>query len=262
MLFRSVRGLDAATATTLGLRGDEHFFRLPASPSGDDSFGAALQIDLEDATSGLYTLQVEYGIARLVDGKYAGGRMLTQTTPLAVVNSRDSGFGAGWGLSGLLEIFPGDGGVVLSDGNGSEQIFLAPARAGDPFTPLSRDNSVLVQRPDGTFQRTLIDGTVQTFDANDKLASTRDRNGNETRFIWSGSGAEARLDAIADPTGDESLGTRFSYTTETAADGATWRLVREILHPGGRKTRFEYRSGDLVTITDPDGSSQIGRAHV
>ncbi|HND51600.1 MAG TPA: hypothetical protein PLV92_04355, partial [Pirellulaceae bacterium] len=259
-------GLDPAQATSLGLLGNENFFQLPTTMSKDESYGAGLQIDLSDGQSGVYTFTLDYGVEELRNGEYSGGRMVTQKAPVGVLNATKSAFGAGWGLAGQFEIFPGDGGVLLADGTGRMQIFLAPANYGDPFTPLVRDNSVLRQEPDGRFTWTKIDGTVFRFDHFNKLETITDRNNNITTFVYEPtSGGSERLVAIRDfgPGGQSNpaLTTTFSYSGGSGgaggggAGGGAGDRVRVITDPAGRRTLLDYdANGNLTRITDPDGT--------
>ena len=235
-------GLSVDDATILGLSGGENFFKLPGNMISTESYGAALQIDLSKAKSGLYTFSLDYGLFTLQNGKYTGGRFVTATQPVAVINSKDGMFGAGWGVGGFFEIFTGDSGVVLVDGNGNEQIYLAPQIKGQPFTSLSTaDYSTLVQMGNGTFERRMITGTLYDFDANGKLSLVTDRNGNKTQYITAGD----KLMKIIDPV---LLETVFDYNGDQ---------VSSVTDPAMRVTTFTYDGqGNLASITDPDKSQQ------
>ncbi|MBI4342102.1 MAG: hypothetical protein HY599_01900, partial [Candidatus Omnitrophica bacterium] len=102
------------------------------------------------------------------------------------------------------------------------------------------DFSLLREEPDGSFTRTLKDGTRLTFDALGRQTAEIDRNGNATTYA---SDAQDRLAAITDPAG---LVTTFTYTGG--------RLMR-ITDPAGRATQFLHDAqGNLLQITDPDGA--------
>jgi hypothetical protein len=161
----SADGMSSEEAFKLGLQGGENFYKLPGSAEKDATYGAALPIDLTDGPSGVYTFALDYGTFKETKDGYTGGRFVTQTTPVAVVNGTKSAFGAGWGIAGYMELFTGDGSVLLVDGDGNEQIFLAPQQFGQPFTPLGTDFSELRQNSEGNFVRRLRDGTVYEFDA-------------------------------------------------------------------------------------------------
>ncbi len=133
-------------------------------------------------------------------------------------------------------MFEGDTGVLLVDGNGSEQIFLAPQEFGQPYTPVALDYSELRQKTDGTFTRRMLDGTVYEFDADNKLSRSVDRHGNTTVFEHS----DGKLVSVTDPVG---LVTSFGYSGDRVAT---------ITDPAGRVTRFTYSGDTLTSITDPD----------
>src|SRR5664280_1588946 len=236
-------GLSAADAVKLGLSGGEMFFSLPATIPAGQTFGAGIPIDLSKLPTGLYTVQLDYGLFNKdPNGKYTIGRFFTFSEPYAVVNRSDGIFGAGWSLTGITEIFAGDNGVLLTNGNGSAEIYLAPAAVGDPFTSLSMaDSSVLIQLSDGTFELQLRGGSSEDFDSKGKLQSLTDRNGNPTLYSWSGN----QLISITDSVG---LVTQFNYTG---------KRVTSILNPDHQVTQLAYDgNGNLVSITDPDGAQQ------
>ncbi|MCB1099682.1 MAG: hypothetical protein KDN22_29190, partial [Verrucomicrobiae bacterium] len=233
----SADGLDLADAIAMGLEGGENFFKIPADLSKSVLAGAGIPIDLTEAPTGLYTLVLDYGLLTEKNGNFKG-RMETFTQPYAVVNATESPFGAGWGMDGYFRIYPGDGGVLLVDGNGGEQIFLAPEDPADPFTSLSLDYSSL-RLVNGKFERRMIDGTVYTFDGEGKLETVTDRNNNVTTYNYSGD----LVTSIVDPVG---LSTTFVY-----AGG----MVDRIIDPAGRITDLNYDGNfNLVEIIDPDGS--------
>ncbi|MCC6231852.1 MAG: hypothetical protein IT580_04370, partial [Verrucomicrobiales bacterium] len=214
---------------------------LPATIPENSTYGASIPIDLGDVPTGLYTAILEFGMFKPdANGKYTNGRFFTYTQPYAVVNSRDGLFGAGWGMGGLRELYLGDGGVLLVDGNGMEEIFLAPQTLGQPFTALSSaDYAELRQREDGTFILRDKYATEYEFNRDGKMVLMRDRNGLVTTYSW----AAEQLLSIRDPVG---LVTEFKYS------GAQ---VSAVIDPAGRRTEFGY-AGDknLASITDPDGS--------
>ena len=135
--------------------------------------------------------------------------------------------------------------MLLVDGNGTEQIFLAPQVAGDPFTPLALDHSELRQLESGLFVRRMLDGTIYEFNAQNKLAFVRDRNNNVTEYVYE----DNKLKEIIDPVG---LVTEFVYSGDQ---------VVKIIDPAGRETHLSYLVNDrgehqLVSITDPDDAQR------
>ncbi|TVR47529.1 MAG: tandem-95 repeat protein, partial [Puniceicoccaceae bacterium] len=229
-------GLDPVEAARLGLTGGEVVFEVPTSLEQGAAIGAGLPIDLGEVPTGLYTIVLEYGLFREnAEGRLVEGRFFTFSQPYAVVNSRGGMFGAGWGWGGLLELFPGDAGVLLVNGNGQEEIYLAPREIGEAFTSLSAaDHAELRQLADGTFVLRDKWANVYEFNRDGKLSILRDRNGNETHYQWAGDA----LVSITDPVG---LVTRFEGGERITA----------IVDPAGRRTVLEYEGDSLTAIIDP-----------
>ena len=223
-----------------GFEGDEHFYSLPVLET-NEVYGSSLWLDMRDADSGVYDLAYDFGLFRESTDGYTKGSFQTERELLAVVNTENSEFGAGWGIEGLLRIYSGDGALLIADGNGTEQIFLAPSTPGEAYTPLSLDRSVLRQTASGTFERKFIDGTVQEFDSDGLMTLVRDRNGNETKYSYD---SEGRIQKIVDPVG---LETHFFYVG---------KLITQIIDPAGRITELKYEGKNLTEIIDPDGSKR------
>ncbi len=220
------------------LSGGENFWKLP---QGGGSVDAALQIDLRTQASGQYDYTLNSGILGYASGAngYIGSTS-TSTGKVIIVNSVNSAFGSGWSLNGLQEIVKNnDGSVLLIDGDGQELLFQAGQTAGT-YTSPAGDFSTLKKSNDGTFERTLKDGTVYKFDASDRLTSTTDRQGNRTEYRYNASG---NLTQMVD---SNNLTTTFNYTGNR---------ITSIVDPIGRTTRMEYdTNGNLTKITDPDST--------
>ncbi len=146
--------------------------------------------------------------------------------------------------------------LAIGDFNGDAVLDLAVANARSNSVSILRgvpsgqtgfqsppgDFSVLVENSDGTFTRTLKDGTRIHFDSKGLQRSIVDRNANTTRFTYDG---DERLISITDPVGLEAT---FSYV------GA---LLRAITDPAGRRIQFEHdAAGNLTRISDPNGTSR------
>jgi RHS repeat-associated protein len=195
---------------------------------------AALQADLSNLPSNIYTYTIRSGFVR---GDQTGfsGALSASTGQVISVNSINSPFGAGWGLAGLQSIVVNDQGfALLIDGDGSEMRFIG---TGDAVYQSPPGDFTVLERVNGLFRRTTPDKTVYRFNANHQLASITDRLGNVVTYQYTGS----RLDKIIDPTGLETV---LTYTGSR---------VTTITDPAGRVTRLAYDStGNLLSIEDPD----------
>lgn len=219
-----------------GLTGGEHFFAIPL---GSQSFDVSIQADMNQLPSGVYTYE---STTRITRGAPFTGTSRTTSDRLIHVNSADSEFGIGWGLSGLTRLIENpDGSVLMVNGNGSELLFSAPVSVGEPYASPAGDFSTLIKLPNGRFQRTYTDQTVESFSDSHKLTRTTDRHGNETQFAYN---ATDKLESITDPVGQ--------ITTMRYVDGR----VAEIEDPAGRITTLSYLNGNLVGIQDPESSTK------
>ncbi|MEM6433273.1 MAG: peroxidase family protein [Cyanobacteria bacterium P01_D01_bin.115] len=219
-----------------GLDGGEHFWSLPTT-SGE-VVNAALQADLRTFESGVYDFSLDVGVYRSEGGRLTGSSR-GESGQLVHVNTINSAFGSGWGIAGVQEIVETtDGSVLIIDGDGSELLF---EKDGNGYQSPAGDFSTLEKQPDGTFRRTTKDQSVYTFDAENRLVSVEDTNGNETQHVYT----NGFLTKIIDPV---ELETTFSY--------AAGRLST-ITDPANRTTQFEYdAAGNLSKIIDPDNTAR------
>lgn len=110
------------------------------------------------------------------------------------------------------------------------------------FVSPDGDFSTLTGNPDGTFTRTLRDGTRVEYDASGLQTAVVDTNGNTTAFSYDASG---RLIAITDPVGE--------VTTLVYSGGH----LATITDPAGRVTTLTHDgAGDLASIQDADGTTR------
>ena len=227
------------TGDQFGLSGGEHFWTVPDQDNA--VVQGALQADLSDQASGVYTYQVERDIQTFDAAATFDPLRHTTTGTVTVVNRTDSPFGHGWSLAGWQEIVVNDDeSVLLLNGDGTHQIFQPPTEAGGAYVSQSGDYSRLERLADGTFQRTLRDQTVTTFNAQNQLTTVTDRNGNTLTY---GYDAVGQLATMRDAVG---LETTFTYT-----EGR----ITTITDPAGRETVLAYdAAGNLQSITDPDAA--------
>jgi RHS repeat-associated protein len=225
-----------------------HYWRL----SGDrGNPSTAIQMDLRGQSSGRYKYNLSAGFywgnfvirSNQQPEWVAGWVEKNAVGDFVNVNTIDSPFGSGWGLDGWQELIENsDGSVLLIDGNGGEQVFEKPRSAGAAYGSQSDDFSTFERLADGTFRRTMKDKTIYQFNNQNQLAVVRDRNGNETRYIYD---ANHRLIKMIDPV---SLETTFSYTGNR---------ISSITDPALRVTRLEYDSdGNLMRVIDPNTAAR------
>jgi RHS repeat-associated protein len=231
--------------TQYGLTGGENFWRVPIGIQSGYANGildAALQADLRTQPSGQYQYTVQRGIQYIDSSAPAFSPLgAAETATFIHVNRVSSPFGAGWSLAEWQEIIENpDGSVLLLDGDGTQLLFGSPPAAGSPYSSPPGDFSRLERLTNGTYQRTLTDQTIYAFNAQRRLVSIRNRNGNLTQYTYNAAG---QLTQITDPV---SLRTTFTYTSGR---------VTQITHPGNLITRLEYNAaGDLIKLTHPDNA--------
>jgi YD repeat-containing protein len=132
-------------------------------------------------------------------------------------------FGAGWGIIGLYELYTEADRVFVSGGNGN--LFTTLSRQGTGYLWIRQD-------------RTRIE-----FDADGRMATSTDLNGNTISYGHDGAG---RFSTRVDP-----LGRTTTFTYDAA------QRLSSITDPHGRATLFQVDgAGDLVRITNPDGSTR------
>ncbi len=232
---------------------DYNFWQAPVTSGPAD---AAVQVDLRQQPSGVYSYQVRSGMffVRPPEPCSGSGNICTPppptlvgtteiySDPLVFVNEIASPFGAGWGIVGLQRlIHEADRTVMIVDGDGSELVFNFDAQLNKYIAPPG-DFSSLERLGDGRFRRTMPDQLVYQFDVDGRLLSETDRNQNKTVYAYD---AQGRLTTITDPV---NLVTLFAYTGSK---------LSSITDPANRQTRFEHDAqGNLTRITDPDGTSR------
>src|SRR5262249_50636519 len=131
---------------------------------------------------------------------YAGGvagTPLTFSDQVLSNNQLHSPFGAGWSVD-ILDalVIRADQSVILETGVGATLFF--ERNSDGSYTSPTGDFSTLVRNGDGSFTRTLKDGTQYVFDPVGREVSVTDRNLNSTTFTYDSSG---RLVSVVDPVG-------------------------------------------------------------
>jgi YD repeat-containing protein len=193
--------------------------------------------------SGRYDYTLTSGILYL-DPDFLQGSLNSQPGKLVHINTINSPFGSGWGLSGWQELVENaDGSVLLIDGNGTEDVFEAPTNSGAAYVSPQGDFSTLEKLADGSWKRTGKDKRVYTFNQQGQISTMADPVGKITQYLYD---EQSRLSQIIDAVG---LATSFVYNEDNR--------VREIIDPAGRITTLTYDNyGNLQRLGEPDGTSR------
>ena len=110
------------------------------------------------------------------------------------------------------------------------------------FEGIDGDYSTVTANQDGTYTRTLKNGTQINFDANGLQTSMVDRNGNTTIYAYN---VNQQLETITDPVG--------KVTTLAYAGN----LLSSVTDPANRVTQFMHDSnGNLVQVLFPNGTTK------
>ena len=164
--------------------------------------------------------------------------------PLSMIlyyNSLDpcnGSLGRGWSHSYDISLVQNsNGSVLLKKGNWKRRLYT---RTNGSYVSQPWDSSTLVKKTDNTFVITQKDGTKYKFDANGKITSIVDRNGNADTFSFTGD----KLTTITDPGGRT---VTFAYDANS--------LLTSVTDPIGNAYSFTYTGGTLATITNPDGGT-------
>ncbi|MFC1664428.1 LamG-like jellyroll fold domain-containing protein [Pseudomonadota bacterium] len=196
-----------------------------------------------------------YGTRRLFKGPIDEVRVWNTARTKAQINSAMHASLDG-NESGLLMYYPmqdGSGSVVnnqagsdlnlalFSGSSAPTWVALNEGAEGD-FRTLEGDFATLQQDADGTFRRTLKNGTQYRYDSNGLQTQVVDRNGNSTTYEYDGS---QNLTSITDPVG--------KVTTLNYAGN----FLSAVIDPVGRITNFIHDGdGNLNQVIFPDGSSK------
>ena len=192
----------------------------------------------------------------------------------------DGSLGTGW--SDSFDIFvtkDQSGDVVLHQGNGVRRLY---ALSGSSYTSQPGDTSVLTKNAASTFLLTREDGTRFAFNADGKIATITDRNGNALTFTYArgllqnvtdGAGrsvtfsydASGKLATVTDPTGAiYSFSVGESLSSVVLPGGGTWSYTYDAgsflsskTDPNGNTTTYAYDAEHrLISATDPSGNTR------
>src|SRR5205823_847203 len=98
-----------------------------------------------------------YSYSIAVTANYGSPVTTTLSGSVDVINSSGSPFGAGWSLDGVEHVWSVTGGVILELPGGTSLWFANGA--GSTYVTAAGDFSTLVHNGNGTWTRTLPDGT-------------------------------------------------------------------------------------------------------
>ncbi len=192
------------------------------------------------------------------DGRTASGVVQEFEVPAGATRLL-LGFVDGFNFQGLAGFY--------HDNSGQLAVTIEASRAtaqATRFTSSAGESSVLERAANGTFTRTLSDGTVVSFDAHGLQTALTDGAGNRTTYAYD---AMDRLTSITDPAGRmtkfDYLGNHLTSVTDPAARRSTFEhdasgnLVA-VQYPDGTRRTFDYDARHLmVRETDPRGSATM-----
>ena len=217
-----------------GTAGSTYYYNTSGFNPGDVQ-RIALQADATGLSTGRYGYSIAIGDVR------AATTTTTVTGSATVINHAASAFGAGWTLAGLERVVPATGGAVLDLGSGANSLWFAAGSGATYVTP-KEDFSTLVANSDGTYTRTMTDGTAINFDTSGREVAAVDLHGVAITYGYDGSG---RLSTIGDIYGNS---TTFAYD-------ATSGLLATITDPASRVASFAHSGTKLSGVTLPDAAT-------
>jgi RHS repeat-associated protein len=199
----------------------------PSSLNTNDYMQIALQANATGLATGRYPWQISVNNGTSTTS-YSGN--------VDIVNQASSPFGAGWSLGNVQQIVAVTGGVILVQPGGTSLWFASAG--GNNYTTPAGDFSTLVKNTNGTYTRTMPDGTKINFNSSGLQTSIVDTDGNTTSF---GYNASNLLTAVTD----------FNGQLVTLAYNTSNQLTK-VTDPAGRNATMAYdTSGNFTSITDP-----------
>jgi YD repeat-containing protein len=199
--------------------------------------GDIMQIALQGDATGLATGRYNYSIA--VTAQYGTPVTTTNSGQITVINPTNSFFGPGWSLDNYYRIWSVTGGVIL-EAPGGLGLWFANGQQSGTFLSPAGDFSALVQNQDGTYTRTMKDGSKYNFNSTGRQTSFVETNGDAFTYGYNGSN---QLTSITD---FNNLATTLGYTSGQ---------VSSITDPASRVTQIGHDGqGRINAITDPDNA--------
>ena len=218
-----------------GTPGTTYYYDTSLFTPGDVQQVAA-QADATALATGYYPYSLALGDVR------GSTTTTTLTGSTAVLNDGASAIGAGWTVAGLEQITPATGGALLDLGGGGRSLWFSgsPGSGGGSYADPAGEFSTLARNANGSYTRTLTDGTTLDFNSAGYQVDSVTTNGLRTTFAYDGSN---RLSTIQDPYNNR---TTFTYS------GGHLQTVTD---PAGRVATFTHSGNDLTGVTLPDSGA-------
>ena len=200
--------------------------------------GDVQQIALQANATSLSTGRYSYSV-QVVDER-SSNTTSTYSGTATVINQSTSPFGDGWTLEGLEQITSASGGVILNTGEAGASLWFSgsPGSGGGNYTSPAGEFSTLTLNSNGTYTRTLTDGTQINFNSGGYETSTVDLNNLHTTYGYTGSD----LTTITDP---------YSKVTTFTYSGGDLQTIED---PALRFTTVTMSGGSLAAVEQADGS--------
>ncbi|MGH7719654.1 MAG: hypothetical protein ACREON_12525, partial [Gemmatimonadaceae bacterium] len=211
------------------------------------------QIDMSSYATSVRPIQVVVTAVRTT-----GNEQVTLNGRLMIVNERTSPIARGWTVVGLQRLHPTNGGVLVTEGDGSAVFFSGTCTAPCFYSRPEGEYSQVQSLSTGgvvSYLRSYMDSTKAWFGTTGLLDSIADSFGNKTRFTYDGS---SRLIRVYDPFRTDTTGamqyiklTYGTYGLSEVEEPGPGRATT-----GGRIARITVASDQtLRTFEDPDTES-------
>ncbi len=154
------------------------------------------------------------------------------------IDANDGSLGKKWthNFNRRITEQSGDNTLIFDADDGN--VFLFTLAGGIYYArESSSEKSQITKNADGTFTRTLKNGTVETYNSAGKLTSVTERSGRTTTLTYSGND----LISITDAAG------RITNLTNSSGK------ITAITNSAGQTYTLAYTNGLLASITDPVG---------
>lgn len=174
-------------------------------------------------------------------------------------NSRNQTAGLfGYGWSSILDESVTAYGTKLLRLNlpDGRAVYLTRSSISAPYLPSNPSNfyGQVVKNPDNTYTLTFKDGRINQFNANGRLTSFADRNGNTITLTLNGSGNPT---TITDASGRTISLTYDSYTKIATMSDSMGTIATYAHAFWGRLTSVTYADGSKFTFTDTFSGNNI-----